>query len=120
MLKDILPEKNIYKTELYGHSWEIEVKMLSYKAKQEYYATVLKNKRIKGEEIEVSNISVSDLLDSFKVLFFNGLVSLKIDGQEEKIDKETYEYLINNLASACEWVQKCIMEHNGNFFLAKK
>ena len=120
MLRDILPSTKTYETKLYDHTWQIEVRMISYKAKQEYFAALLKNKKVKEGEIEVTNINAVDLLETFKILFFSGLVSLKIDEQEEEINKDTYEYLINNLSQACEWIQTCILEHNGNFFLMKK
>lgn len=118
-IKNILPETKVYTTELYGHKWEIEAKILSYKAKQEYLAAMLKNKKVKKEEIELANITANDLLETFKVIFFNGVNYLKVDGEEEKIDKDTYDYLINNLSLACEWIQNCIFEFNGNFFLVK-
>jgi len=120
MLKEILPETKIYTAELYGHKWEIEVKIISYKAKQEYIACTLRNKKVKQDEIEVGNITANDLLEGFKILFFSGLIRLSIDGQEEQINQDTYKYLIDNLANACDWLQQSIMDFNGNFFLAKK
>jgi len=119
-LRDILPETKIYENELYGHKWKIEVRILSYKAKQEYLAMVLRNKKIRNEEIDFSNLDAKDLLEIFHILYYNGLVRLEIDGEEEKVNKETYDYLINNLGQACEWIQYCILEVNGNFFLVKK
>lgn len=119
-LKEILPETKQFKTKIYDHNWEIEVKILSYKAKQEYIATNVRNKKISDNQIEFSNFTANDLLDSFQILFFNGLNSLYIDEQKEEINKETYNYLINNLSEACEWIRDCIINFNGNFFLVKK
>jgi len=120
-LKEILPESKIYTKELYGRKWEIEVRIISYEAKQKYLATTLKRLNIKNkEDIEMSNITAQDLIETFRILFFNALNYLKIDGEEEKLNNETYEYLVKNLGTACDWIQECILDFNGNFFLAKK
>lgn len=116
-LRDILIENKIYETEIYGHKWKVEVCILSEKAKNQYNCWIIKGKKIDKGTIEIVNITEESLREASRTLFINGVKNLSIDGEDEKVDNETFEYLYNKLGLALEWIENCIKDFNGNFFL---
>ena len=77
---------------------------------------MIKGKKIDKGTIEIVNITEESLREGSRTLFINGVKNLSIDGEDEKIDNETFEYLYNKLGLALEWIENLSKISTAIFF----